>query len=95
MAPSCFGRHAQWQHAGMTQQRGRMRDAMLSVRHTVRRRPVLWSVALTTSIGAAILIWFAMNGLDATVRLPIICIAAALNLLIAAGYATDIEHGEE
>jgi hypothetical protein len=30
-----------------------------------------------------------MNGLDVVVRLPIILIAAAINVLIAAGYAAD------
>ncbi|HEV7680034.1 MAG TPA: hypothetical protein VGQ42_15835 [Candidatus Dormibacteraeota bacterium] len=79
----------------MDQQHGGMRDALQGVRRTFEQRPVLWSVALATSAGAAVLIWFAMNGLDATVRLPIIVIAAALNLLIAAGYATDISPDED
>jgi hypothetical protein len=60
-----------------------------SARAVVRQRPLLWSVVLATSIGAAVVIWFAMNGLDVVVRVPIILIAAAINVLIAAGYATD------
>jgi hypothetical protein len=81
--------------AVMAQQQGTMRNAWHGVRHTFGQRPVLWSVALSTSAGAAALIWFAMNGLDATVRIPIICIAAALNLLIAAGYASDFDDPED
>jgi hypothetical protein len=79
----------------MAEQQGRTRGAMHGVRRTFQERPVLWSVALATSAGAATLIWFAMSGLDATVRIPIILIAAALNLLIAAGYATDINEHED
>jgi hypothetical protein len=71
-------------------------DRWQSVRAVVRERPLLWSVVLATSIGAAVVIWFAMNGLDAVVRVPIILIAAALNVLIAAGYAADFrEHHDE
>jgi hypothetical protein len=60
-----------------------------SLRAVVRERPVMWSVVLATSVGAAVVIWFAMSGLDVAVRVPIILIAAALNVLIAAGYAAD------
>ena len=44
---------------------------------------------LLTSIGAATVIWFAMRDLDVIVKVPIILVAAALNVLIAAGYAAD------
>jgi hypothetical protein len=58
-------------------------------RDLVRQRPGLWTVVLLTSVGAAVVIWFAMNGLDYTVRIPIILVAAVLNVLIASAYAAD------
>jgi hypothetical protein len=67
----------------------RLRDRVEQARAVVRQRPALWTAVLLTSIGAAVVIWFAMNGLDATVRVPIILVAAALNVLIASGYAAD------
>ena len=65
-------------------------------RELVRERPGLWATVLLTSLGAAVVIWFAMNGLDATVRVPIILVAAVLNVLIASAYAADFrEHDHE
>lgn len=58
-------------------------------RAVVRERPVLWTAVLLTSVGAAVVIWFAMQTLDVTVKLPIILVAAALNVLIASAYAAD------
>ena len=74
----------------------RLRDRVEHARALVRQRPALWTTVLLTSAGAAVVIWFAMNGLDATVRVPIILVAAALNVLIASAYAADFrEHDHE
>jgi hypothetical protein len=57
---------------------------------------VLWTVVGLTSVGAAVVIWFAMNGLDLTVKVPIILVAALLNVLLASAYAADFrEHDHE
>lgn len=66
-----------------------LQQRLTHVGEIVRERPVLWTSVLLTSIGAAVVIWFAMNGLDASVRVPIILVAAALNVLIASAYAAD------
>lgn len=74
----------------------RLADRIARARALVRQRPGLWGTVLVTSIGAAVVIWFAMNGLDATVRVPIILVAAVLNVLIASAYAADFrEHDHE
>jgi hypothetical protein len=73
-----------------------LRRRVENARELVRQRPGLWATVLATSIGAAAVIWFAMNGLDATVRVPIVLVAAALNVLIASAYAADFrEHDHE
>ena len=65
-------------------------------REVVRERPLLWTAVAVTSVGAAVVIWFAMNGLDLTVKVPIILVAAVLNVVIAAAYAADFrEHDHE
>lgn len=66
-----------------------LHDRYRRARVVVRERPGLWSTVLVTSIGAAVVIWFAMQNLDATVKLPIILVAAVLNVLIASAYAAD------
>ena len=66
-----------------------LRQRYRHARAIVRERPVMWLIVLLTSIGAATVIWFAMRDLDVTVKLPIILVAAALNVIIAAGYAAD------
>lgn len=72
------------------------RDRLDRARVLVRERPALWTLVLLTSVGAAVVIWFAMNGLDLTVKVPIILVAAALNVLIASAYAADFrEHDHE
>ena len=73
----------------MASSRPTLHDRYRRTRATVRERPGLWTVVLLTSIGAAVVIWFAMQTLDATVKVPIILVAAVLNVLIAAGYAAD------
>jgi hypothetical protein len=74
----------------------RLADRIVRARALVRQRPGLWATVLATSVGAAVVIWFAMNGLDATVRVPIILVAAVLNVLIASAYAADFrEHDHE
>jgi NADH:ubiquinone oxidoreductase subunit K len=73
----------------MPQRQSTLPQRLRAARDIVRQRPALWTAVLLTSIGAATVIWFAMNGLDLTVRIPIILVAAALNVLIAAGYAAD------
>lgn len=73
-----------------------LHDRYLRARAIVLERPGLWTTVGLTSVGAAVVIWFAMNGLDATVRVPIILVAAALNVLIASAYAADFrEHDHE
>ena len=66
-----------------------LHDRYARARAIVRERPVLWTMVLITSIGAAVVIWFAMQTLDVTVKVPIILVAALLNVIIAAGYAAD------
>jgi NADH:ubiquinone oxidoreductase subunit K len=75
---------------------GTLQRRVDNARELVRQRPLLWLSVLLTSVGAAVVIWFAMNGLDAVVRVPIILVAAALNVLIASAYAADFrEHDHE
>jgi len=66
-----------------------LHDRVDRARALVRQRPGLWTIVLLTSVGAAVVIWFAMNGLDAVVRIPIILLAAVINVLIASAYAAD------
>jgi len=73
----------------MASSRPTLHDRYRRARATVRERPGLWTAVLLTSVGAAVVIWFAMQTLDATVKVPIILVAALLNVLIAAGYAAD------
>jgi hypothetical protein len=74
----------------------RLHERFEHARQLVRQRPAMWTTVLLTSVGAAVVIWFAMNGLDATVRVPIILVAAGLNVLIASAYAADFrEHDHE
>jgi 4-hydroxybenzoate polyprenyltransferase len=85
-----------WQDEAMAQRQRDARHRLEAARTVIRQRPLLWTSVLLTSVGAAVVIWFAMNGLDLTVRVPIILVAAALNVLIAAGYAADFrEHDHE
>ncbi len=71
-------------------------DRYRRARSLVAERPGLWTVVLLTSVGAAVVIWFAMNGLDLAVKIPIILVAALLNVLIASAYAADFrEHDHE
>jgi hypothetical protein len=80
----------------VAEQRPRLHDRFEHARALVRQRPAMWTVVLLTSVGAAVVIWFAMSGLDATVRVPIILVAAALNVLIASAYAADFrEHDHD
>lgn len=72
-----------------------LRERLAQARAVVRERPGLWATVLVTSVGAAVVIWFAMRDLDATVKVPIILVAAVLNVLIAAGYAADFRHRDE
>ena len=65
-----------------------------AVRAAVARRPALWASIIASGAGAAIVIWFAMRGLSVGIRIPIILVAAALNILIGAGYAADFESDE-
>jgi hypothetical protein len=66
-----------------------LRQRCRRARALVRERPALWTTVLLTSVGAAVVIWFAMQNLDASVKLPIILVAALLNVLIASAYAAD------
>ena len=66
-----------------------LHERYLRARTVVRERPGLWTAVLLTSVGAAVVIWFAMQTLDVAVKVPIILVAALLNVLIAAGYAAD------
>lgn len=73
----------------MAATRPSLHDRYARARDVVRERPGLWTVVLLTSIGAAVVIWLAMQTLDVTVKVPIILLAAALNVIIAAAYAAD------
>jgi len=66
-----------------------LHDRYRAARAVVRERPALWITVLVTSVGAAVVIWFAMQTLDVTVKVPIILVAAVLNVLIASAYAAD------
>lgn len=66
-----------------------LRQRWARARAIVAERPGLWATVLATSIGAAVVIWFAMQNLDVTVKVPIILVAAVLNVLIASAYAAD------
>ncbi len=70
-------------------------ERITRARAIVRERPVLWTAVFLTSAGAAVVIWFAMNGLDWTVRVPIILVAAVLNVLIASAYAADFRDRQD
>jgi hypothetical protein len=72
-----------------------VRDRYRHAREVVRERPGLWFTVLLTSIGSATVIWFAMRDLDVTVKVPIILVAAVLNVLIAAGYAADFREKDD
>jgi hypothetical protein len=80
---------AAWHDGTVAQSNPTLRRRIEGARTVVRQRPGLWTAVLVTSVGAAVVIWFAMNGLDLTVRIPIIVVAAVLNVLIGAAYAAD------